>query len=91
MTKPRESLHPLLKEMSQIQRMERGKLCRMRGRPYFNHQTWQDGRNVVRYVPAERLESLQQAIEGYQLYMELARQYAEEIVERTRQALQQEA
>jgi hypothetical protein len=28
----------------------------MAGRPHYNHQTWQNGRNVVRYVPAEAEE-----------------------------------
>ena len=51
----------LLKEMARIDRMERGTLCRMReGRdgPYFNHQTWENGRNVVRYVPREQVAAL---------------------------------
>ena len=56
----------------------------MRGRPQYNHQTWQDGRNVVRYVRADHVALLQEAIDGYRLFMELARQYADQVIERTR-------
>lgn len=71
--------------MATIARMERGKLCPMAGRPHFNHQTWQNGRNVVRYVPAEEVASLQEAIEGYNLFRKLAEEYADEIICRTRE------
>ena len=71
--------------MATIERMERGKLCPMGGRPHFNHQTWQNGRNVVRYVPAAEVASLQEAIEGYNLFRKLAEEYADEIIHRTRE------
>lgn len=67
--------------------MERGTLCRMReGRdgPYFNHQTWENGRNVVRYVPRERAEAVQAAIDGYRRFRRLSQAYADLIVQRTR-------
>ena len=56
----------------------------MRGGRYYNHQTWLNGRNVVQYVSAEQVESIQEAIDGYQRYMELTRTYAELIIQRTR-------
>lgn len=84
MKRKRKALHPLLKRMARIERMERGKICRMAGRPHYNHQTWQDGRNVARYVPLDQVAALQEAIDGYHLFMELAEQYAEEIIRRTR-------
>jgi hypothetical protein len=56
----------------------------MTGRPHYNHQTWQDGRNVVRYVPAEEVSSLQEAIDCYNLFTRLAEQYADEIIRQTR-------
>lgn len=71
--------------MAQIERMERGKICPMAGRPHYNHQTWQDGRNVVRYVPAQEVTSVQQAIDGYNLFRKLAEEYADEIIQRTRE------
>ena len=77
-------IDPLLERMGRIERMERGTLCRMTGRPHYNHQTWQNGRNVVHYVPADQLAALQAAIEGYRLFMELARQYTDQIIQRTR-------
>jgi len=80
----RRNIHPLLERMIRIERMERGKVCRMSGRTHCNHQTWQDGHNVVRYVPADEVASLQAAIAGYRLFMELARQYSDQIIQRTR-------
>jgi len=74
----------LLEHMARIERMERGKVCRMAGREHYNHQTWVDGRNVVCYVPVDRVASLQKAIEGYRLFVELAEKYADEIIQRTR-------
>lgn len=74
----------LLERMASIERMERGKLCRMGGRPHYNHQTWRDGRNVVRYVPADQTEFLKQAIDGYRQFMTLAEQFADEVIKHTR-------
>ena len=74
----------LLERMARIGRMERGKVCKMAGRTHYNHQTWRSGRNVVRYVPAERVASLQEAIKGYKLFTKLAEQYAGEVIRQTR-------
>ena len=74
----------LLERMAGIERMERGKICQMAGRPHYNHQTWQDGLNVVHYVPADEVDELQKAINGYTLFRELAERYAEEIIRATR-------
>ena len=87
MKQPRRKIHPLLERMGRIERMERGKVCRMIARPHYNHQTWQNGHNVVRYVPAEQVAALQAAINGYRLFMELAQQYAEQIIQRTSREL----
>jgi hypothetical protein len=76
--------HNLLERMAAIERMERGTICRMTGRTHYNHQTWQAGRNVVRYVPVAKLVFLQEAIEGYKLFRKLAEEYADEIIRRTR-------
>jgi hypothetical protein len=81
----------LLKEIASIQQMERGKLCRMRRAPagnYYNHQTWEQGRNVVHYVPRDQVQNLKQAIAGYQQFLKLTQAYADEVVRRTRQARQ---
>jgi len=86
MSRTTGKIHPLLMRISRIGRMERGTVCRMKGRPHFNHQTWQDGRNVVRYVPPGEVEELQEAIDGYRLFQELVRQYADLVIARTRRA-----
>ena len=52
--------HSVLKQIAQIHHMERGKLCLLREGPngaYYNHQTWQGGKNVCRYVPQDRRTS----------------------------------
>ena len=77
-------LKRLLERMAEIERMERGTLCQMAGRPHYNHQTWQDGQNVVRYVPAREAKALQEAIEGYRQFIALAEQYADEAIRLTR-------
>jgi hypothetical protein len=77
----------LLEEMGKIERMERGKVCKMKGREHFNHQTWQNGRNLVRYVPREEIEDLQAAITGYDRFRLLAQRYADEIIRITRREL----
>ena len=79
----------LLKEIANLQQMERGKLCRMRRGPkgnYYNHQTWEKGKNVVRYVPQDQVASLKDAIAGYQKFLRLTQIYADEIIRRTRQS-----
>jgi hypothetical protein len=78
----------ILKQIARIRRMERGKLCQMRpgpNGPYYSHQTWEQGRNVVRYVPRDRASLLQTAIAGYQNYLKLTQTYADLIIARTRQ------
>jgi hypothetical protein len=74
-------------QIAGIERMERGTLCRIREGPrgpYFNHQRWEDGRNVVRYVPREQIPALKSAIEGYRRFRRLTEAYAEQIIRRTR-------
>ena len=80
----KKKIHPLLERINQIGKMERGKICRMGEKQYYNHQTWWNGKNVVRYVPGAKVEPLQEAIAGYQLCMELIQQYAEEVIQNTR-------
>lgn len=74
----------LLERMEGIERMERGKLCRMGGRPHYNHQTWSDGKNVVRYVPKTEVAELKKDIAGYQLFTKLAEEYADEVIRASR-------
>jgi len=84
--------HPLhlLEEIAQIPRMERGKLTIMREGPqgpYYKLQARENGHNVSRYVPREEANAVQQAIEGYHRFQELAEKYAQTIIEQTRAEL----
>ena len=77
----------LLHQIAQIQTMEPGKLCVMRqgpDGPYYNHQTWHQGRNHSRYIPAAEIPALQQAIAGYQQFERLTQQYAQLIIDKSR-------
>jgi hypothetical protein len=74
----------LLERMAAIERMERGKVCQMTGRRHYNHQTWRDGRNEVRYVREHEVPQLKKDIAGYQLFTKLAEQYADEVIRLSR-------
>jgi hypothetical protein len=75
----------ILKQIARIQRMERGKLCRMGAGAYYNHQTRENARNVVRYVARKDVPDLQKAVNGYQQYLKPTKVYADAIIRRTRQ------
>ena|SRR6266487_968375 len=83
--KEKPALQAILGRIARIQVMERGKLCSMGAGAYYNHQTWENGRNVVRYVPRHRVAHLQKAIAGYQRYLKLTKTYADGVIRRTRQ------
>ena len=74
----------LLKEIAAIRSMERGTLSPMKGGRYFNHQVWQNGRNHVRYVPPDEVQALRNAIAGYRRFLDLARQYADRVIQASR-------
>ncbi len=82
--KQTKKMERLLERMGAIERMERGKLCPMRGGTHYNHQTWRDGRNEVRYVPKDEVAELKKDIAGYQLFTKLAEQYADEVIRASR-------
>jgi len=77
----------LLRDLAQIQRLERGSVSVLRqgpNGPYYNHQCYEDGRNVSRYVPAEQVEELKAALAEHQRFQQLVQQYVQLLVERTR-------
>jgi len=74
----------LLERMSAIERMERGKLCKMAGKNAYNLQAWHNGRNEVRYVREQERRAVEEAVAGYQLFKKLADEYADEIIRQTR-------
>ena len=74
----------LLKEIAKIQQMERGKISVIRETSegcFYNHQTWENGKNVSRYVPCDQVTALQQAINGYQQFKQLTEEYAQHIID----------
>jgi hypothetical protein len=80
----------LLGQIAQIQQMERGKLSIIREGPegpYYKLQAWEDGKNLSRYVPHQQIDAVQKALDGYQQFKELTDQYAQQVIERTRQEL----
>ena len=77
----------VLHDIAQIQQMERGTVSVIRQGPqgpYYNHQCYEEGRNVSRYVPSEQVGEIRDAIQGYQRFQALAQQYAQLVVEKTR-------
>ena len=77
----------ILQDIAQIQRLDRGTLSVIRQGPegpYYNHQCYEDGRNVSRYVPGEQLADLKDALAGYQRFRQLVDRYVELMVEKTR-------
>lgn len=77
----------ILEDIAQIQRMDRGTVSVLRQGPegaYYNHQCYENGRNVSRYVPREQVADLQEAIEGYRRFEQLMEQYVQRMVEKTR-------
>lgn len=74
----------LLKEIAAIRSMERGTLSPMKAGRYFNHQTWQNGRNRVRYVPRGEVRELRKAMDGYRRFLDLTRRYADRVIQASR-------
>jgi hypothetical protein len=77
----------LLNDIAQIQHLDRGTLSVIRQGPegpYYNHQCYENGRNVSRYVPAEQVADLKAALDGYRQVQTLMAQYVQLMVEKTR-------
>jgi len=84
----------LLEQIAAIPVMERGKLSRYSFKdrsnasgPYHKLQRWQDGKNHTRYVSAAELPAVQTALAGYAQFQQLTGQYADLVIEQTRQNL----
>jgi len=77
----------VLHQIAQIQRLERGTVSVIRQGPdgaYYNHQCYEEGRNVSRYVPLEQVAEVKEGIDGYRRFQELVQQYVQLMVEKTR-------
>jgi hypothetical protein len=80
----------IIEQILQIQRMEHGSLSIIRqgpNGPYYNLNSWEDGKNRCRYLPQHKVPEVQQAIEGYRTYQQLTEQYAQQVIEQTRAEL----
>lgn len=75
----------LLEQIAAIPAMERGKLSPHAAGPYHKLQRWQEGKNHTRHVPADELPAVQSALAGYAQYQDLTEQYAELVIQETRQ------
>lgn len=87
----------ILKEMAQIDCMEKGRLSEeyrerhkdgetVRLGPYYKHQRWEDGHNMSRRVATGEVAQLRKAVDGYHEFEGLSKEYAEITIEMTRQA-----
>jgi len=84
----------LLTQIAQIQHMERGKLStysfQARGpaaSPYYKLQAWEDGKNVTRYIRSEQVPLVEEALAGHARFQELVAEYAQRVIDQTREQL----
>ena len=83
----------LLAQIAQVRLMERGKLSaytfkdRSTQTPYHKLQSWEKGKNVTRYIPSEQVALVEEALAGHAKFRELVEQYAQTVIEQTRQQL----
>lgn len=75
----------LLEQIAAIPAMERGKLSPHSSGRHQKLQCWQEGRNHTRHVPADELPAVRRALEGYAQYRQLTDQYADLVIQETRQ------
>ena len=81
------TLQSLMEQILQIQRMEHGSLSIIGqgpNGPYYSLNSWENGKNLCRYLPQAKVPEVQKAIEGYHEYQQLTQQYAQQIIEQTR-------
>lgn len=77
----------VLQQIAEIQKIEKGSVSIIREGPkgpYFNHQCYEKGKNVSRYVPGDQVQALKEGLEGYQRFQTLVEEYVHLMVERSR-------
>jgi len=84
----------LLARIAQIQLMERGKLSAYTFReraapttPYYKLQAWEKGKNVTRYIRSEQVPLVKAALAGHAQFQDLVAQYAQLVIDQTREQL----
>jgi hypothetical protein len=75
----------LLEQIAAIPAMERGKLSPHSSGRHQKLQCWQEGQNHTRHVAADELPAVQSALAGYAQYRQLTEQYADLVIQETRQ------
>lgn len=75
----------LLEQIAAISAMERGKLCPHSSGRHQKLQYWHDGKNHTRHVTSDELPAVESALAGYAQYRQLTEQYADLVIEETRQ------
>ena len=79
---------PRIKQIAAVTRMEPGKLSVIRtgpdGRPYYNLQHRENGRNVSEYIPRDQVAAVEQNIAAYQHFRALVDEHVAEIAEISR-------
>jgi hypothetical protein len=79
--------HSLLRQISQIQRMEPGKLCVIGqgpNGPYYNLQCREEGQTLSRYVRADQSAAVAEHTANYRRFQDLVGQYAQLVIAQTR-------
>ena len=77
-------------QITQIKRMERGKLTLMSEGPQGPHyklQAWENGKNVSRHVSRDQADAVHEALAGYRRFQDLSEQYAQAVIDQTRAEL----
>ena len=75
----------LLQQIAAIPTMERGKLSPHSSGRHQKLQCWQEGRNHTRHVAADELPAVESALAGYAQYRQLTEEYADLVIQETRQ------
>ena len=75
----------LLEQIAAIPAMERGKLSPHSSGRHQKLQCWQEGKNHTRHVSADERPAVQRALAGYAQYRQLTEQYADLVIQETRQ------
>ena len=77
----------LLEQIAAIPAMERGKLSLHSSGRHQKLQCWQGGKNHTRHVAADELPAVESALAGYAQYRQLTEEYADLVIEETRQSI----
>jgi hypothetical protein len=75
----------LLQQIAAIPAMERGKLSPHSSGRHQKLQCWQQGKNHTRPVAADELPAVESALAGYAQYRQLTEEYADLVIQETRQ------